>query len=550
VATVSTGGLVKAISIGNVTITATTLDGNMTAICNITVNPINVTGISISPSSTSLVVNGTQQLTATISPYNATNQNVTWSSSNTAVATISTNGLVNGISVGTATITVTTEDGNKTATCEVTVNPIAVTGVSVNPTSASLVINGTQQLTATVSPSNATNQNVSWSSSNAAVATVSIGGMVKAISVGTATITVTTQDGNKTANCIVTVNPVAVTGVSVSPSSALLIINGTQQFTATVLPTNATNQNVTWSSSNTTVATVSTGGMVKAISVGTATITVTTEDGNKTATCEVTVNPIAVTGVSVNPTSASFVINGTQQLTATLSPANATNQNISWSSSNTAVATVSTGGLVKAISVGTAAITVITQDGNKTANCNITVNPIAVTGISINPASFTLFIDSTIQLIATVYPLNATNQKVIWNSTNTLIATVSDSGLVKAIYPGAVLITATTVDGNIIASCNIISVHPDQYEQAINNELLVTVFPNPSVGEINILVNSSTNEPVNLKIFDMNGVMKTEIHRIPINNSFKINLKLNSGVYVADFSQGNQRKKVKIIRLN
>ena len=166
-----------------------------------------VTGVSVSPSSTSLTVNQTLQLNATIAPSNATNQSVTWTSSNTSIATVSTTGLVTGKAAGNATITCKTADGNKTATCAVTVTSgsIVVTGVSVSPTTTSIKVGNSSTLSATVAPSNATNTSVTWTSSNTAIATVDANGKVTAIAAGSATITVKTVDQNKTATCAVTI---------------------------------------------------------------------------------------------------------------------------------------------------------------------------------------------------------------------------------------------------------------------------------------------------------------------------------------------------------
>lgn len=174
-----------------------------------------VTGVSVSPTTTSVQIGATKQLSATISPANATNTNLTWNSSNTSVATVNGYGLVTGVGTGTATITVKTQDGNKTATSTITVTAVPVTGATLNNTSLQLFSGGsTSQLIATVNPSNATNKNVTWSSSNTSVATVNSNGVVTPIAAGSATITVTTQDGNKTANCAV-----SVTGSVPSPWS-------------------------------------------------------------------------------------------------------------------------------------------------------------------------------------------------------------------------------------------------------------------------------------------------------------------------------------------
>ena len=174
------------------------------------------TGISLNRTSATLTTKGqTLQLTATVTPDNATNKSVTWTSSNTAVATVSSTGLVTAVANGTATITATTADGsNKTATCTVTVNiPVPVTGITLNKTTATLTSKGpTLQLSATVTPSNATNKSVTWTSSNTAVATVSNIGLVTAVGAGTATITAAATDGSGiTATCKVTVIAIEAT---------------------------------------------------------------------------------------------------------------------------------------------------------------------------------------------------------------------------------------------------------------------------------------------------------------------------------------------------
>lgn len=173
-----------------------------------------VTNVSVSPTVTFTTGSGTLQLTATVRPPNASSKSVRWSSSNTEVATVNGNGLVTGAGTGTVTITVTTQDGGKMATCSVTVTSIAVTGVTVSPasvfvgvtvSSASVFVGTTTQLTATVSPSNATNKNVSWSSSDTSIATVNSSGLVCGVAAGSATITVTTEDGGKLASITIIV---------------------------------------------------------------------------------------------------------------------------------------------------------------------------------------------------------------------------------------------------------------------------------------------------------------------------------------------------------
>jgi uncharacterized protein YjdB len=169
---------------------------------------IPVTGIVLLPATLTLNVGSPQQLAATITPANASNKNLNWSSDNTAVATVSSTGMVTAVSVGTATITVTTEDGGKTATTAITtINQIFVSSISVLPATATIAMGNQQQLTATITPSNASNKNLSWTSSDTNVATVNSLGLVTSVAPGTCNITVTTQDGEKTAIAAITVNP-------------------------------------------------------------------------------------------------------------------------------------------------------------------------------------------------------------------------------------------------------------------------------------------------------------------------------------------------------
>jgi len=179
---------------------------------NVIVEPpksIAVTGVTLNKSSITLLKGNKSKLSFTIKPSNATNTAVTWSSSNTKVAKVDTNGNVTAIGKGTATITVKTKDGYKTATCKVTVNdPIKVKSISLNTQSITIIKGRTAKLTATLNPKNATNKDVIWSSSNTKAAKVDQNGNVTAISssAGLATITVKTKDGSKTAKCIVSVN--------------------------------------------------------------------------------------------------------------------------------------------------------------------------------------------------------------------------------------------------------------------------------------------------------------------------------------------------------
>ncbi len=447
-------GLLTAIKSGITFITVATEDGKKSARCQVVVlvRHIYVEDVVLDQTSMELAVGKTTQLVATILPDSATNKNVVWESFNPAVATVSQTGVVKAISPGVAHIQVTTEDGNKTATCEVKVlAPVLVEKVTINTTSLNLQIGKTAQLTATVSPTTASNKSVTWKSSNTSIVSVSSTGLVTAVGNGTATITVTTADGAKTATCTVTVTT-AVTNVTLDKTTLALLTGKTAQLTATVSPTNASNKAVTWKSSNTSIANVSSTGLVTAVGNGTATITVTTADGAKTATCTVTVTT-AVTNVTLDKTTLALLAGKSEQLTATVSPTNASNKAVTWKSSNTSIANVSSTGLVTAVGNGTATITVTTADGAKTATCTVTVTT-AVEDVVLDESLLELAVGNSAHLTATVLPENATNKNVVWSSSDEDIATVVD-GMVQGVAEGEAWITVTTEDGNYSAECQV-----------------------------------------------------------------------------------------------
>lgn len=256
-------------------------------------DPIKVTSVSLNPTSLTLTEGEAKEIVATISPSNADNKKIVWATSNSSIATVN-EGKVTAIKAGTASITATTDDGGKTATCQVEVKSktIAVESVSLDKTSLELTEGDEATLVATVKPDNASNKSVEWSSSNETVATVK-DGKVTATKAGTAKITVQTVDGGKTAECSITINAKTypVESISLDKSTVELTEGEEVTLVATIKPDNATNKDVEWTSSDESVATVK-DGKVTAVKAGTTIITVKTVDGGKTATCNVTVSSV------------------------------------------------------------------------------------------------------------------------------------------------------------------------------------------------------------------------------------------------------------------
>ena len=408
---------------------------------------VSVTGVTLDKSSISILVGASETLAATVSPKDAANKNVSWKSDKPEIAAVDANGKVTGVAEGEATITVTTDDGGKTATCKVIVSDkeIKVTGVKLNKSETNILVGGSETLTATVAPADATNQKVTWKSDKPEIATVDANGKVTGVKAGEATITVTTEDGGKTATCKVTVSEtsVAVTGVTLNKTALTLNIGANETLSATVAPADATNKKVTWKSSDAAVATVDANGKVTAVKAGEATITVTTEDGGKTATCKVTVQPKLVSEITL--AALAIYVGESKAITATVKPDDATNKELTWKSSDESIATVDATGKVTGVKIGTTTITATARDGSGVSgSCTVTVLS-HVKKVTVTPANLTLGKNKSYTLTATVDAQPGTDTGVTWTSSDTTIATVDATGKVTATDKvGTVTITATS----------------------------------------------------------------------------------------------------------
>ena len=352
-----TDGKVTAKKSGTVIITATS--GNCKADCVVTVS-VSTESVILDKTSLSLIKGETAIIIATVKPDDATDKTVTWSSSDESVAKVD-GGKVTAVKAGRATITA--KCGEKKAECSVTVS-VPVASITLDKTSLSLIKGETVTITATVKPDDATDKTVTWSSSDESVAKVD-GGKVTAVNAGRATITA--KCGDKKAECSVTVS-VPVATITLDKTTLSLTPGETSVITATVKPDDATDKTVTWSSSDESVAKVD-GGKVTAVKAGTAVISAMS--GGKIAKCDIVV--IAkVKGVNLDRTSLRLMTDETFTLTATVYPDNAENKNVFWSSDNESVVTVDNG-LVIAKAEGSAAIKVVTEDGQFTATCTIAV---------------------------------------------------------------------------------------------------------------------------------------------------------------------------------
>ncbi|MCQ2137098.1 MAG: Ig-like domain-containing protein [Bacteroidales bacterium] len=431
VAKVSQDGLVTALKSGTCVITVYSKDKKFNSKCNVSVtNPVK--SFALAPSANVLYENETVQLsTSDITPTDADAATYTWESSDKAIATVSSTGLVTAVKAGKATITAKVK-GNESVKASASVEvKCHVSGISAGKSELELTVGETESgVKVTVSPDRASDKTFTATSSDSSIAKVTINQdgtiSIQALKAGNAQISLKSKDQGK--ECVIKVNVIEFVPVSevVISRKAIAIIEGkSDTLSAKVLPANAHDKELLWKSSDETVVKV-TNGQISAIKAGTATISVSSAgNSSASASCTVTVNPAPVPVTSLTPTSSSITITeGTgKKVSITVAPSNATDKSLTWSSSNTKVATVQADGQINAIAPGTATITAKANDGsNKSCSISVTVisNTPAPTDVHVRSVKIlddirTLYVGESAVLHAIITPADATDKGVSWD---------------------------------------------------------------------------------------------------------------------------------------
>lgn len=358
-------GLITANDYGKTQVIATAIDGTNKVI-NVEVmeEEIPVSNLEVA-TSINVDVGNSKKINFKIEPKNATDQKIEWSSDNIEIATVETDGTVNGIMEGSTIIKATMSDGNIVKETKVTVvkpnNTVKVTDIKLSKDSVNINSGSSINITATIVPSNATNKKIKWTSDDSNIATVS-NGMIYGKTPGTTYINVI--NSNITKKIKVDVNSVIISSISLNQKSAKLGIDAELKLFANFNPSNATNKKLTWSSSKPNVATVDSNGLVTAKAVGTTVITATTVN-SKVSSCTITVTneTIKVSSIKLSASEYTVKVGSKVGITPIISPSNATNQKISITSSNPAIASVTSDGSVKGIKEGIVEITAKTNNG-------------------------------------------------------------------------------------------------------------------------------------------------------------------------------------------
>lgn len=476
IATVSSSGLITAKKAGTVDVSVKS--GNVTSMYNVRINDSTVEDITGLPTTKAFELTKinrtiTFQLSATIVPSNALGATLTYTTSNETVASISNTGLITARKAGTATISV--KAGNVTRNISITVTEKKVTAIgNINKTYSlmrtSNTLNPTVQLSPSITPSDAYDQTLTYISSNTGVATVSASGLVTANTAGSATITIKNAHSNISVQTTINVEEKKVTGISGIPASSTLTRtsvspNPTLKLNPTISPLDAVNKELSYTSSSTSIATVDSTGLIRAVANGKTTITVKNARSGVQVNCEITVNERLVEAIGNIPSSQSFTRTSvtpspTLQLKPTITPGDALSKEIIYASSDSAIATVSSDGIITAKGDGTARITVSNPTSKVTATCTVSITQRLVTSIDNIPTSKSFILTSdavtqTLQLNPEPKPSDALDKALFYASSDSYIATVNSSGLITTTGFGNATITVTNPKSGIKADCDV-----------------------------------------------------------------------------------------------
>ena len=343
-----------------------------------------VTDLTLDRHEVNMTTGDSDTLTAVVTPDNATDKSVTWSSSDSTVVAVDENGNITALKAGTATITATSAN-DISDSCVVTVTDptppdVPVTGLTLDRHEVNMTTGNSDTLVAAITPDNATDKSVTWSSSDSTVVAVDENGNITALKAGTATITATSAN-NISDSCVITVTDssspvIPVESISLDRHEVDLTVGDSDTLVAAVTPDNAT-EDVLWASSDESVVTVDQDGNITAVGAGEAIIVAGTENGVYDI-CFVTVSAqtggdnVPADSITFDQDEVELTVGESEKLEITISPDNATDKTVAWSSSDESVVTVDENGKITAIKAGTATITVTTSNG-LTATCTITV---------------------------------------------------------------------------------------------------------------------------------------------------------------------------------
>jgi uncharacterized protein YjdB len=373
-----------------------------------------------------------------------------------------------------------------------------------------MVIGSKDKMSVVFDPINTTNQKVLWSTSNPLIVKVDQDGNLEASETGDVIIKAITDDGKASAECKISVILPSLTGLDIDKKDVQVPFGEDVQFKAIVTPPNAQPEEMIWSSSDNSVASISASGLAKALKPGKTTIKVTNKANTISAVTELTVLAIKVQTIQLNSTQISLSKGSVSKLNFAILPANATDKAVKYNSSNAAVASIDAIGNISALTDGETTITVASNDGGASSRLIVKVTPIKVSGITLNKPALNLVVNGQETITINILPLTADNKNVTWKSSNPAVASVDNAGKILALSIGSAVITATSADGGgVTANCSVEVSTIDKFIKiaAKPNVLVSSSTGNSSKLSVGIL--NSSSAPISIKFIRIyvNGVL-------------------------------------------
>ena len=505
----TTAAQLTALKAGTTVITAFNKANDSYATCLVTVEQpitsldIGVDGTSVSKTGyEATMADGYVFFEALYEPADATQLEFEWDSTDTTIATIDSTGKATLLKEGETFITLTNKNGATqfSVQCLLKIVNKPITSITPDRTDLSMIVGDTYTITTEIVPSNATDKTLIWTTDDAAVARVD-GGRITATGVGTATIRVEAQlpqeDGGRAyANIKVTVRN-KLNSIAFDSNTTYINVGGTKQMNVIFTPDQDVNKNVTFRSSDTSIFTVDEKGVITGVKVGQAILTCVAEDlgesGVISCIVHVTASVVTATDFVITPAEGTVYVGGTLQLEKVFTPQDATNQFVTWSSSDTSLATVNNAGVVTGVAEGKVTVSAVYTDTVdnipwiRTSTINVETAPVHATDFDVNPNSQNIIVGEKFQLEPVFVPANTTDKTVEYQSLDEGVVTVDEKGVVTGVGAGDAVIQCQSVDGGFIATCTVhvdnaiqFSLNPATREIALGKSFKIRKVTDPS----------------------------------------------------------------------
>lgn len=521
IVTIDQNGKIHAEKAGKSTIKVTSKDGEKTAELklNVKAKKIEIKQIIINSSSKQILEGGELQLTATVLPENATNKAFIWSTDNREIATIDQNGKLNAIKEGIVKIKAIAVKNRIYSEYSVTVTKmLLISEIQIHSPKDKIIVGEELQLTGTVIPADANNKEFTWDVDNKKIATINKDGKLTAKAAGSVKVIAKAADKNGISAEYSILIIVPVNEIKIDKAINEIYIGNNLSLNASILPENASNKNIVWSSSDENIATVNQNGQITALKEGNVIIKAASEERNDIyKECNFTIKVKDVTEITIEKPDnvENIYIKDEISFKATVSPEDATYKKITWTISDENIATINQEGLLIAKKEGTVTITATSECGK--IFCNFIVNikkpEIPIIGISIAKDEYKLDINNTKTISKTITPRDATDRSVTWTSSHPEIASINQRGRVQAIKGGTTTITATA--GGYTARCLVIvripleniSFQEETYELMIGESLEINPIYTPEEAT-NKNIDSWVSDHPEIATVDYNGSVK------------------------------------------